>query len=165
MNTGRRSAHQRSRSMPRRRSPEVISRLFPPALRLEQFMASRSVPTLPRLPSQWNHLRLRTQAIEVISPSLHQYAALRKPLRLVIRRPDPVALRVRQLQLDDIRGKPLLIEERTRHTAKPMTGLLVARVAQPPQCRIYGVIRHRAIASKKRRKYVTPGVEEALQRR
>src|SRR5580658_9736684 len=99
------------------------------------------------------------QGIQIVRPRLHHLATLRQPLRFVVSRANLVALRVRQLQLDDIRRETLLIEEGARHTAKSMTRLLVARVTEPPQRRIDGVIRHRTIERKERRKYVgtTPG--------
>src|SRR5256885_12005576 len=47
-----------------------------------------------------------------------------------------VSFGVRQLQLDHIRRKPLLVEERARHAAKSVSGLFVAGVPQAPQGRI-----------------------------
>src|SRR5438046_4729597 len=68
-----------------------------------------------------------------------------------------------QLHLDHIRRKPLLVEERARHTAKSVSGLFVAGVPQPPQGSIDGVIRHRAIESQERRKHVAPAPCERLE--
>src|SRR5579883_2481531 len=86
----------------------------------------------------------------VVRPLLHHLASLGEALCFVVSRPHLVALGVRELQLDDVRRIALLVEERARHTSKSMPGLLVARVAQPAQRRVEGVVGHGALATQER---------------
>ena len=56
----------------------------------------------------------------MLSPRLHPLPSFRQTLGFVICGPYLVSLRMRQRQLNHIRQKPLLIEQGTRHSAKPM---------------------------------------------
>ena len=71
------------------------------------------------------------ESIEIVGPCLHHFLAFGQALRLVLGGAHFVPLGVRQLQLDDIRREPQLVEQRARHAAKAVTGLLVAPIAEP----------------------------------
>ena len=72
------------------------------------------------------------EAVEVIGPRLHHLFALGKSLHLVVGGTDFVTLGMRQLQLDDIRREPLLVEQGARHAAKAVAGLLIAPISETP---------------------------------
>ena len=72
-----------------------------------------NVNDMPRSREQLDpyHLGAGAQAIEVVGPGLHHLAAFREALSLVVGRPHFVALGMRELLLDHVRGKSLLIEQ------------------------------------------------------
>ena len=77
-------------------------------------------------------------------------------LRIVIRRPNLIPFRVRKLPLDRIRVPSLLVEQRRRHAAKPVSGHLFVRVPKPPQRSVDGVVAHRSVAVSLSRKNEPP---------
>src|SRR5437879_1447527 len=117
----------------------------------------RSAPALER-----HDVSAGTQTVETVGPCLHHLPPLGKPLRFVVGGADLVALRVGELQLDDIGRKALLIEERARHAAEPMAGLLLACVSHAPQSRVDCVVGHRTVASAKRREKIPPSPRQWL---
>lgn len=54
------------------------------------------------------------------------FPPLWQPLRLVVSGTDFIALSVGQLKLDQIRVPSLLIQQRARHAAKAVSGVLIA---------------------------------------
>src|SRR5438105_643668 len=141
-----RAAYNKAQRLPERRKMMQAWADYLDALRERARVASdlrpysTNVTRAPRPPAQ---------GTPIVPPSLQPLSSLRAPLGCAVSRANLVSLGVRQLQFDDIRRESLLVEKGARHAAKSVTRLLVARVTEPPQRRIDGVIRHRAIASQK----------------
>jgi hypothetical protein len=68
-----------------------------------------------------------------------------------------------QLQLNHIRRKPLLIEQRARHAAESMTRHLFLRVPETPKRGVDRVVRHRTRQREQRREDILFEASESLQ--
>jgi hypothetical protein len=73
------------------------------------------------------------QSAEEVSPCLHHLSALTEVLRAVVRGAHPVARRVRELALDDIRRSARFVQQRGRHHAEAVADVLIPVVAKPTQ--------------------------------
>src|SRR5689334_6594691 len=84
-------------------------------------------------------------------------------LRVVVRRPNLVRLLVRELPLDRVRMPALLVEQRRCHAPEAVSGHLRIRIAEPPECRVDGVVAHRAVATSLARKYESTAAGQRLE--
>ena len=87
----------------------------------------------------------RPQSIQIIPPCLHHLPPIRQSLSPVVRRSDLIPLRMRELQLDEIRVPAQLIETGAGHGAEAVGGHFVAGIAEAAQGGIHRVHGHRPV--------------------
>jgi hypothetical protein len=92
------------------------------------------------------HSSTSFQPIQIIRPSLHHFASLRKVLCEVVGCADRVALCMCKLALDDLMVPALFVQQRRRHAPKAVAGHLIFRLAHAPERRQYGVLAHEPLS-------------------
>lgn len=99
----------------------------------------------------------------MVGPGPHHLSPLRQVLRVVVCGSGRVSFTVGELPFNGIPVPCLLIQNRARHAAEPVTRHLIRGVAKASQSGVYGVLAHRAASAAGTGKHIGAGLGKRRQ--